>query len=144
MTLRHCILVIAFLVVSVETRLGGVAAECIRLSGNQLLREDRYEFVFDGTAVDQTWLSAQLVGSTVQVHRVWKGPVPQRLVVYARGYAESNAALERGTRYVIAAFRETPHDLPSGGVFIHSCGAVPYRYAGELLSELGRGRLPLR
>lgn len=142
MALRRLIVVIAL----VSGSLGRpplTAAECVRLTGSELLGEKHFEFVFDGTAIEETHVYGDLVRSAVQVHRVWKGTVTQRFVVYGRGYTdESNRALERGTRYVVAAFRHTPKDLPEGGVFTHVCGVVPYQYAGELLRELGRGRAP--
>ena len=121
------------------------AADCIRWTGDQLLNDKRVQFVFDGTAVEETRLSAYLSRSTVQVHRVWKGPVTQRFVVYGRGYtSEGSQVLERGTRYVVVAVQDAPPDLRDGGVFTVACGVVPHRYARELLRELGRGKAPVR
>lgn len=121
------------------------AAECTRPTGDSLRQEESVEFVFDGTAIEHTRLTNRLIRSTVHVHRVWKGPVTQRFVVYGRGEVpEASLALIRGTRYIVAASQDAPDDLPQGGVFTLPCAAIAYEYARELVLELGRGRVPAK
>jgi hypothetical protein len=144
MAFRRSIIVIALVAANVEWPPLRAAAECLRLTGDYLRKAEHVEFIFDGTATEETPVSKNLIRSTVQVHRVWKGSVTQRFVVYGRGQFDTGSvALVRGKRYIVAASQDAPDDLPQGGAFTLPCSATAYQHARGLLRELGRGRAPL-
>jgi len=109
------------------------------------------ELVFEGTAVKVGPVEpGGELAATLQVHRVWKGNVPEETTVYYVGSTEG-PDFPIGMRSVIFAWRLTPEsqrrygDLaphgPAGAAWVPSCSG-PVEANQRVLKQLGRSRKP--
>jgi hypothetical protein len=125
--------------------------ECVATYGTWM-EDAKVEFVFDGTVIEHAHESG-FIRSTMQVHRVWKGAVTSKFIVYGVGQIDGIPALEHGRRYVVAASRLAVDRPPMLGiefladdaVLLRPCSDFQFRGSVppfDVSRYLGPGRRP--
>ena len=82
---------------------------CDVLSLERLMKDNSIAWVFSGTVRDVARVPAGQI-ATIDVDRVWKGPVPPRVVVYNRQDFAERTDFQLQKRYLVTAYVQSPPD----------------------------------
>jgi hypothetical protein len=103
---RRSALVIPLYVVVLSILGSPVAkAECVIITGKQVMEGSRYELVFSGRVTATTRTAEIGYRATFEVDRVWKGAVSEHTDVYVWELAPERPRFEAGHRYFVLAER---------------------------------------
>lgn len=139
---------VPLLLVLLATTPATPAGECFVQTGPYVMIEPLIEFVFSGRVVEKTTGDATY-RATLEVDRVWKGPVPKRLDLHVwQAQSPEMPSYEKGGHYVVLAKRlSDPRVRMAVGLGNSDDPAFTATHCAAVLSptireELGAGSVP--